>query len=70
MSNYAPYYEGGWKNEEEMTTTPICAEALNHIENGIAENAEAIAEKLIEVYVDGTALVINTNLTDGNEVRY
>lgn len=36
MSNYAPYYEGGWKNEEEMTTTPICAEALNHMEEGIS----------------------------------
>ena len=36
MSNYTPYYEGGWKNEEEMTTTPICAEALNHMEEGIS----------------------------------
>lgn len=35
MSDYEPFYEGGWKNEEEMTTTPICAEALNNIENGL-----------------------------------
>lgn len=42
MSNYTPYYEGGWKNEEEMTTTPICAEALNHIEDGIQEAHDMI----------------------------
>ncbi len=35
MSDYEPYYEGGWKNEEDMATTPICAEALNNIENGL-----------------------------------
>ena len=48
MSNYTPYYEGGWKNEEEMTTTPICAEALNHMEDGI-QDAHELADGLIAV---------------------
>lgn len=45
MSNYTPYYEGGWKNEEEMTTTPICADALNHMEEGI-QDAHELADGL------------------------
>lgn len=39
-----------------------------------AERAEAAVEELsdiaAEIYVDGTALVINTGLADGNEVSY
>lgn len=39
-----------------------------------AERAEAAVEELshfaTEIYVDGTALVINTGLADGNEVSY
>ena len=39
-----------------------------------AERAEAAVEELsdiaAEIYVDGTTLVINTGLADGNEVSY
>lgn len=52
MSDYEPFYEGGWKNEEEMTTTPICAEALNHIENGIgALNIAATGDGTVTISV-------------------
>lgn len=43
-TSYTPYYPNGWINEETQAATPICAEALNNIENGISANAEAIAE--------------------------
>ena len=44
--------------------------AIVDADGNVYYSKEGIAEELIEVYVDGTALVINTNLTDGNEVSY
>lgn len=41
--SYKPYYTGGWQNGESGQT-PITAEALNHLEQGI-QSAEAAAEK-------------------------
>lgn len=36
----------------------------------ISEQIESIRESLVEIYVDGTSLVINSNFSDGNEVEY
>lgn len=36
----------------------------------ISEQIESIRESLVEIYVDGTTLVINSNFNDGNEVEY
>jgi hypothetical protein len=44
--------------------------AIVDADGNVYYSKEGIAEELIEVYVDGTALVINTNLTNGNEVSY
>ncbi len=44
--------------------------AITDTDGNVYYSKEGIAEELIEVYVDGTALVINTNLVDGNEVSY
>jgi len=33
-------------------------------------NAKIETAGAIEIYVDGTSLIINTNITDGNEVEY
>ena len=35
---------------------------------GIKEDLSQLGE--LEIYVEGTSLIINTNLTDGNEVSY
>lgn len=42
---YTPYYNNGWVNSESGGT-PITAEALNHMEDGIAANSTAV-EKLV-----------------------
>ena len=44
--------------------------AITDTDGNVYYSKEGIAEELVEIYVDGTALVINTNLTDGNEVSY
>lgn len=44
--------------------------AIVDTDGNVYYSKEGIAEELIEVYVDGTSLVINTNLTNGNEVSY
>lgn len=36
----------------------------------VTEAAQSIADIGMEVYVDGTSLIINTAITDGNEVSY
>ncbi len=38
---YSPYYTNGWQNGEEGGT-PITAAAMNHMEGGVEDNAEAI----------------------------
>ena len=49
---------------------------------GVAADAKAVGDEItdlkedlsqlgeLEIYVEGTSLIINTNLTDGNEVSY
>lgn len=37
---YTPFYTGGWKNYPD-TTTPITADALNHMDEGIAAAAQS-----------------------------
>lgn len=53
----------------------INADNLNKIENGIEDHEqriEALEQGIedIEIYVSDTSLIINTHLTDGNEVSY
>lgn len=53
------YTEQTWVDGEIIT-----AEKLNHMERGISNGSP------VEIYVEGTTLVINTEITDANEVSY
>lgn len=55
------YDKQTWANGDVIT-----AAKLNHMEDGIEDGNDTD----VEIYVDGTALVINTSLVNGNEVSY
>lgn len=69
------YSRTTWANGDLIT-----AEKLNNLESGIIENETEIAETnsdladlnnaLVEISVSGAALVINTGLTNADEVSY
>ena len=62
------YTPTNWKTGDVIT-----AEKLNNMESGIADCDTAISalkEDLPYITVNGTALVINTGVVDGNEVKF
>lgn len=48
---YTPFYSGGWKNYPD-TSTPITAEALNHMDTGIKNAGEGAGGELFVKTVD------------------
>lgn len=63
---YSKYYQNGWQNGS-VGGTPITAESLNHIEDGIAANANAIAGKqdtisTLPVNKGGTGITSNPSM--------
>lgn len=44
--SYQKYYENGWQNSQSGGT-PITAEALNHMEEGVAEVSAAVEHSVI-----------------------
>ena len=71
------YTRVNWQNSPSHAT-PLSAENLNVMDEGIYDldaTVTDLKEDLaqideFEIYVSGTSLVINSNLTDGNEVSY
>ena len=53
---------GAWSGTDAEQTT--VSEALADL------NAQIETAGAVEIYVEGTSLIINTNITDGNEVEY
>ena len=68
VTAYGSAVQGGYTGTYEQ----FCAQQANYAASAAAveQAAQSIADIGMEVYVDGTSLVINTAITDGNEVSY
>lgn len=68
VTAYGAAVEGGYTGTYEQ----FCQQQASYASDVamVVEAAQSIADIGMEVYVDGTSLVINTAITDGNEVSY
>ena len=68
VTAYGSAVQGGYTGTYEQ----FCLDQAGFAENAalVEAAAEAVADVATEIYVDGTSLVINTAISNGNEVSY